>query len=119
MSAQKKEIERRIGLYRGGKRLQQLEGQTIILVDDGVATGATMKAAITTLKEENIKRLAIAVPVSPVGTAGELRDMSDEFVCLSTPIDFMSVGGFYRDFTQVTDEQVTEILKQSGDDGGR
>ncbi len=115
ISAQKKEIDRRIRLYRGGRRLgfEEVEGKTIILVDDGVATGATMKAAIATLKEEKIKRLIVAVPVSPLETADELRAMADEFVCLYTPSDFMAVGNYYRDFTQVTDEEVSEILKES------
>jgi putative phosphoribosyl transferase len=117
ISAQKKEIDRTIRLYRGGRRLrfEEVEGQTIILVDDGVATGATMKAAIATLKEEKAKRLIVAVPVSPVETADELRAMADEFVCLHTPSDFMAVGNYYRDFTQVSDEEVAEILKESGD----
>ena len=117
ISAQKKEIDRRIRLYRGGRRLgfEEVEGKTIILVDDGVATGATMKAAIATLKEEKIKRLIVAVPVSPLETADELRAMTDEFVCLYTPSDFMAVGNYYRDFTQVSDEEVAEILKESGD----
>ncbi|MEW6109837.1 MAG: phosphoribosyltransferase [Nitrospirota bacterium] len=114
ISAQKKEIVRRIRLYRGGKRLDKLGGKTIILVDDGVATGATMKAAIATLKEEKIERLAIAIPVSPRETADELRAMSDEFICLHTPSDFMAVGNYYRDFSQVTDEEVAEILRESG-----
>lgn len=115
ISAQKKEIDRRIRLYRGGRRLgfEEVEGKMIILVDDGVATGATMKAAIATLKEEKIKRLIVAVPVSPLETADELRAMADEFVCLYTPSDFMAVGNYYRDFTQVTDEEVSEILKES------
>jgi putative phosphoribosyl transferase len=116
ISAQKKEIYRRIRLYRGGRRLgfEEVEGNTIILVDDGIATGATMKAAIATLKEEKIERLIVAIPVSPLETADELRAMADEFVCLYTPSDFMAVGNYYRDFTQVTDEEVAEILKESG-----
>lgn len=113
ISAQKEEIVRRIRLYRGGKPFEKLEGKTIILVDDGVATGATMKAAIATLKEEKIRRLIVAIPVSPLETADELRAMADEFVCLYTPSDFMAVGNYYRDFTQVTDEKVAEILKES------
>ena len=113
ISAQKEEIVRRIRLYRGGERLEKLEGKKIILVDDGVATGATMKAAIATLKEEKVERLTVAVPVSPLETADELRAMADEFVCLCTPSDFMAVGNYYRDFAQVTDEEVAEILKES------
>ena len=113
ISAQKKEIDRRIKLYRGGRQLEKVEGKTIILVDDGVATGATMKAAIATLREEKIEKLVVAVAVSPLETADELRTLCDEFICLYTPSDFMAVGNYYRDFTQVTDEEVTEILKES------
>ncbi len=72
-----------------------------------------MKAAIATLKGEKIKRLIVAVPVSPLETADELRAIADEFVCLYTPADFMAVGNYYRNFTQVTDEQVVEILRES------
>ena len=114
IALQKKEIDRRIKLYRGGKRLEKLKGRTIILADDGVATGATMKAAIITLKEEKLERLVVAVPVSPRDTADELKAMADEFVCLYTPSDFMAVGNYYRDFSQVSDEEVAEILKESG-----
>ena len=113
IAVQKNEIARRIRLYRGGKRLDKLEGKTIILVDDGVATGATMKAAVASMKEEKIGRLVVAVPVSPPDTADELRAMADEFVCLYTPADFMAVGNYYRDFLQVTDKEVAEILKKS------
>jgi putative phosphoribosyl transferase len=113
ISIQKKEIERRIDLYREGRRLENLEGKTILLVDDGIATGATIKAAIATLKEEKLGRLVIAVPVSSQETAEELRAVSDEFLSLYIPADFIAVGNYYQDFTQVTDEEVTEILKES------
>ena len=72
-----------------------------------------MKAAIVTLREEKIEKLIVAVAVSPLETADELRMMADEFICLYTPSDFMAVGNYYRDFTQVTDEEVAEILKES------
>ncbi|MGD1074732.1 MAG: phosphoribosyltransferase [Thermodesulfovibrionales bacterium] len=114
ISAQKDEIARRLNLYRGGKRLENLQGKTVILVDDGVATGATMKAAIVTIKQETIERLVVAIPVAPIETADELRAMTDEFVCLYTPPDFMAVGNYYGDFTQVTDDEVAEILKETG-----
>jgi len=113
ISVQKKEIDRRINLYRGGKRLENLEGKIIILVDDGVATGATMKAAIATLNREKIGKLVVAVPVAPPETAEEFREVADELVCLITPEDFMAVGGYYQDFTQVTDDEVAEILKEA------
>jgi len=114
ISGQKAEIERRINLYRKGKGIPDLRGKTVILADDGVATGATMKAAISTLKKEDIAKLIVALPVSPPETAGELRRSADEFICLETPYYFMSVGSFYRDFTQVSDEEVVEILEKSG-----
>jgi putative phosphoribosyl transferase len=114
ISAQKEEIARRIRLYRG-KQLERLDGKTIVLVDDGVATGATMKAAIATLKEEKIERLVVAVPVSPRDTADELTTMADEFICLYAPPDFLAVGNYYSDFAQMTDDEVVKILKESRD----
>lgn len=110
---QKKEIERRVGLYRKGRPRAEVEGKVIVLVDDGVATGATMKAAIITLRQEGIRRLVVAVPVAPPETAGELQGMADEFVCLLIPPDFMSVGGYYHDFAQVSDEEVVAMLDAS------
>ncbi len=111
VSKQKEEISRRIKLYRGGKGIGRLEGKTVILVDDGVATGATVKAAIETLRHEKLKELVVAIPVSPPSTAKELEGMSDRLVCLETPWDFQAVGAHYRDFTQVEDEEVVEMLK--------
>ncbi len=113
ISKQKAVIERRINLYRKGQGVPDLKGKIIILVDDGVATGATMKAAISTLKKESIERLIVALPVAPPETAGELRQMADELICLETPDDFMAVGSYYYDFTQVTDEDVVGILERS------
>jgi putative phosphoribosyl transferase len=113
VAVQKKEIERRVELYRSGKGIVPLEGRTIILVDDGVATGATLKAAIATLRKAKIERLVVAVPVAPPETAGEIKRMADEFICLETPSNFMAVGAHYSDFVQVTDEEVVKLLKQS------
>lgn len=113
VSRQKSEISRRLELYRKGRGITGLEGKTIILADDGVATGATMKAAIATLKREEIKRLVVALPVAPPETAKELAQMADELVCLETPEQFMSVGGFYTDFTQVPDEAVVKMLREA------
>jgi len=113
VSRQKEEISRRVKLYRKGKRLPSLEGRTVILVDDGVATGATMKSAITTLKEENLKKLIVALPVAPPGVVKELEQMVDLFICIETPFDFMAVGSYYHDFTQVSDEEVINLLERS------
>jgi len=110
---QKEEIARRIVLYRAGRKLSGLSGKAVILVDDGVATGATMKAAIAALKQEKTAKLVLALPVAPPETAEVLRTMVDEFICLETPLYFMAVGAHYSDFTQVTDEEVVKLLQRS------
>ncbi len=110
---QQQEIDRRIELYRHGRGITALKDRTIILVDDGVATGATMKAAIAALKKENLGRLVVALPVAPPETAHNLEIMVDEFVCLLLPDDFASVGNYYRDFAQVTDDEVVALLRES------
>lgn len=113
ISRQKEEISRRVNLYRKGKGLPELEGKTIILVDDGVATGATMKAAITTLREEDLTKLIAALPVAPPDVASEIKQMVDEFVCIEIHDDFSAVGAYYRDFTQVSDEEAVELLQKT------
>lgn len=116
ISRQKKEISRRITLYRSGKGIPPLDGKIIILVDDGVATGATIKAAISTLKKEKIVRLVAALPVSSKDAEEEIKKTVDEWVCPETPVDFAAVGNYYQDFTQVSDEEVVELLKQKTKD---
>lgn len=113
ISSQKAVIERRVNLYRKRQGIPDLKGKNIILVDDGAATGATMKAAISTLRVEGIEKLIVALPVAPLETAEELRRMAGELICLETPSDFMAVGSYYQDFTQVTDEDVVKILERS------
>ena len=83
------------------------------MASDFVATGATMKAAIAALKQENLAQLVVALPVAPPETAEVLRTMVDEFLCLETPLYFMAVGAHYGDFTQVTDEEVVKLLQRS------
>lgn len=111
-SRQKEEISRRIALYRGGAGVPPLEGKTVILVDDGVATGATLKAAISTLKKERLARLVVALPVASQSAALELAAMTDEWVCLQAPYGFRAVGQYYSDFTQVEDGDVVAMLKR-------
>src|SRR4030042_6921038 len=113
VSRQKEEIARRVKLYRKGKWLSGLEGKTVILVDDGIATGATMKVAIATLREEKLNKLVVALPVAPSSVAEEIEKIVDEFICIETPFDFMVVGYYYDDFTQVSDKEVVEILRRS------
>lgn len=110
---QQEEILRRKSLYRQGRGIPPLEGKSVILVDDGVATGATMKAAIMAIKAEKVSRLVVAVPVAPPDTAEEIKMMVDEWVCLDTPYYFTSVGAFYEDFSQVSNSDVAELLKGS------
>ncbi len=107
----KKEVEERIRKFRGGRPPLVLKDRTILLVDDGVATGSTMKAAIQVLKSQPIKALIVAIPVGPPSTVSELRSMADEVICLYEDANFMAVGQYYADFTQVENDEVTEILK--------
>ena len=111
IARQEEEISRIREIYREGKGIATLEG-TVIVVDDGVATGATVKAAIETLKKGRMKRLVVALPVAPSDTAEELRRIVDEFICLETHGDFMAVGNYYDDFSQVTDEEVVRLLRE-------
>ncbi|KAF0221561.1 MAG: hypothetical protein FD174_330 [Geobacteraceae bacterium] len=108
---QKEEIARRITLYRQGKGVPPLTGKTVILVDDGVATGATIKAAISTLSREKIAKLVVALPVASQDAEREIAPRVDEWVCLQAPAGFRAVGNYYSDFTQVEDEEVVAMLK--------
>jgi putative phosphoribosyl transferase len=107
---EKKELERREALYRGDKPPLKLKGQTVILVDDGIATGSSMQAAIGALRRLKPARLIVAIPVAPVPTCERLRAEVDELVCLDTPDPFYAIGEFYEDFSQVTDHAVCNLL---------
>jgi putative phosphoribosyl transferase len=96
-----------------GKGVPSLAEKTVILVDDGIATGATVKAAISTLKKERITKLVVALPVASQEAEREIAPMVDEWVCLQAPAAFRAVGNYYSDFTQVEDEEVVAMLKQT------
>ena len=113
VSALKKEIDRRLIKFRGS-RTYDLAGKTVVLVDDGVATGATMFAAIKWLKRQKLKTLIVAIPVAPRATIEKLRKIVDEVIVLHAPSIFGAVGAFYQDFSQVTDDQVIEIMHEYG-----
>ncbi len=113
ISVQKKEIERRLMRFRGSKQYH-LHDKTIILVDDGIATGATMFAVIQWLGNQKPKRLIVAVPVAPKDTFDKLKEDQkvDDVVVLQSALVFSAVGAFYEDFSQVSDEQVVEIMNK-------
>jgi predicted phosphoribosyltransferase len=109
---QQSEIARRQETYRQGKKLPSLKKKTIILVDDGIATGYTLKAAIKSLQKQDLKELIVVVPVSTQDAAQTIKQIVDKFICPHIPADFMAVGQFYTTFPQTTDEEVLEILKK-------
>lgn len=105
-----KEIERRRALYLRGRAPVPLAGRTVILVDDGIATGTTVRAALKALQRSRVARLVLAVPVAPADTVAQLSAEVDEMVCLSQPRIFHAVGAHYRDFAQVEDGEVVALL---------
>lgn len=110
---EKKELRRRELLYRGDRPTLDVSNRTVILVDDGIATGSTIKAAIEALKKEKARRIVVAVPVAPVSTIEELKREVDEVICVSTPEFFYAISLWYDDFPQIPDEKVSELLKEA------
>ena len=104
------EIERRRKLYLGDRPHPQIAGRTVIVVDDGIATGATTRAALQAIRMRKPSKLVLAVPVAPTESLKELRDEADEIICLEDYEDFGAIGLFYSDFAQVSDTEVIEIL---------
>ncbi len=107
-----RELERREALYRGSRPTAQIEGRTVIVVDDGIATGASMRAALKALRTRKPANIIVAVPVAPPDTRDRLQDVTDEFVCVLSPADFQAVGQFYRHFDQTSDDEVRTLLAQ-------
>jgi putative phosphoribosyl transferase len=110
-------IDRRIGRFRAGRPPVPLEGKTALLVDDGIATGSTARAACQVAQAKGVHRVVLAVPVGPPDLAGRLVDAADEVVCLDAPPVFFSIGEFYRDFSQTSDEEVTDLLARAAAPG--
>lgn len=109
-AAEQEELERRERLYRGDRPFPSLEGKTAILVDDGLATGSTMRAAVEALRLEGPARIVVAVPVAAMETCEAFRSIADEVVCAMTPESFNAVGLWYEDFSQTSDREVHELL---------
>lgn len=107
------ELERRERLYRGGRPPIGLNGRIVILADDGLATGSTMRAAICSTKKQSAKRIVLAVPVASVSALERLRTEVDECVCLAAPEPFFAVGEWYGNFPQITDAEVMKLLEDS------
>ena len=110
---QQQELARRERLYRGDRPAPEVGGRTVILVDDGLATGSTMRAAVAALRVQNPARIVVAVPTAARETCNDLVAEVDEVVCTTTPEPFYAVGLWYEDFSQTTDEEVRELLAQS------
>ncbi len=107
------ELERREKVYRGSRPLPDLSERTIILVDDGIATGWSMKAAISIIKQQQPKEIVVAVPVAPPDIYEELKEEVDEVVCLIAPKPLRAVSLWYEDFSPTTDEEVCRLLAQN------
>jgi putative phosphoribosyl transferase len=110
---QLKEIDRRRQLYLSGRPRPVIEGRTAIVVDDGIATGATVRAALAAVRRSRPQRLVLAVPVASPDTIEQLRKETDEIVCLEQPSGFFAIGQFYVDFAQLTDADVMDLLGKS------
>lgn len=112
------EIERRRKLYLAGRGPVEVAGRTAIIVDDGIATGSTVLAGLRAVKRRGPARTVLAVPVAPLEAVKRLSAEADDIICLFTPADFGAIGYFYRDFSQLSDSDVVEILDRFGPAGG-
>ena len=110
---EQRELEHRERLYRGDRPAPEIQGRTIILVDDGLATGATMRAAVTALRQQQPARIVVAVPVAARATCNELKTAVEEVVCATTPEPFYAVGVWYEDFSPTSDAEVRDFLARA------
>jgi len=110
---ERRELERRERDYRGERPPTDVRGKTVILIDDGLATGSTMRAAVEALREQRPAKIVVAVPVGAPETCDEIQHLADEAICARAPEPFHAVGMWYDDFSQTTDEEVHELLEKS------
>lgn len=108
-----KEANRRLAVYRGDRPPLDIAGKTVILIDDGIATGSTMKAAIESVRAKKAARIVVAVPVSAPDSLESVKEMADEVVCLYAPFSLYAIGQFFENFSQVEDEEVIELLEKT------
>jgi predicted phosphoribosyltransferase len=113
IARENRELERRERMFRGGRPFPRVEGRTVIVVDDGIATGSTMSASVKLLRKQGAGRVVVAVPVAAADSARRLRGEADEVICLLEPDDLGAVGCWYRDFSQTTDDEVRRLLEFS------
>jgi len=113
VATEQQELERRDHLYRGTRPVPDLTHRTIIIIDDGIATGSTLKAALSTIKQQQPERIVVAVPVAPPQIRQELKREVDEVVCLLSPENFYAIGLWYNDFSPTTDAEVSNLLQQA------
>jgi predicted phosphoribosyltransferase len=122
VASEKLELQRREAAYRGGRTATPIAGKVIVIVDDGLATGASMRAAVTAVRQLQPSRIVVAVPVGAPSTCRDLQELADEVVCARTPEPFSAVGQWYRDFSQTGDDEVQALLgehkKVRGQDQG-
>lgn len=111
---EQKELERRERVFRGDRPPLQVRARTVIVVDDGLATGATMRAAVRALRQMSPARIVVAVPIAPRATCQEISQVADELVCLMVPGYFYAISVWYKEFPQTSDEEVRALLKTAG-----
>ncbi len=112
-AAERRELERREHLYRGDRPPLKTTGRTVILVDDGIATGSSMLAAVAALRQQQPARIVVAIPVAPAPACEEIRAQVNNLVCLAQPQPFFAVGQWYEHFSQVSDEEVRHLLERA------
>jgi putative phosphoribosyl transferase len=113
VESEREELTRREAIYRGGRRPLDVRGKIVILIDDGLATGSTMRAAVTALRQKEPARIVVAVPVGAASTCAEFQTIADECVCAIAPEDFRAVGLWYDDFAQTGDDEVCDLLTRA------
>jgi putative phosphoribosyl transferase len=117
-AVEREELERRERSYRGDRPPPDVQHKTVILIDDGLATGASMRAAVAALRQTGAAKIVVAVPVGAPSTCEELAEEADESICLITPGAFIGVGQYYEDFSQTSDEEVRELLAKAANSPG-